>query len=279
MRFRVLDFSRLLPGPFATQRLRDLGCQVTHVELPHFPDRKELWMVNQGKRRLSIDFRKAAGLARVKRLISRSDVLVESFRPGVMTRMGLGYEAARKLRPGLVYCSLTGYRPDGPWGHKAGHDLNCLAMSGFMAGKPAFPEVQVADYAGSMEAVSGILAALLEGRGRHLKISLTDALNAAIVLPRLEGAPWWDGSHPFYRVYETKDGGYLAVAAVEPNFRSALLHFLGLPAEPQDPAAVLAAAFSRLPLSEWKKRLEGRDLCVTPVLSLAEAAVFLARAT
>lgn len=318
---RILDFSKLLPGPWATQLLADLGCKVTGVELPHFPDSTRTigpyidgvgfayWMVHQDKKTISLDFRKPQGMKKVLGLVRRSDVLVEGFRPGLMERVGLGYEALRKLNPRLVYCSLSGYDPDGPWGRKAGHDLNFLAASGFLGlgnseGRVAYPAAQVADLAGSHAAAIGILAALWERqstkRGRHLKISVTNSLHSWLCLPLGQlkatgqepklGAEWFSGAHPFYRIYDTKDGRKLAVAALERGFSIALLDALGLshlrdlPLEPDgDHPSVLSeelkTVFASATMNEWQERLGDKDVCVTPVYGLAEAASFLSKST
>ena len=311
-KIRIVDFSRLLPGPYATQVLADMGCKVTRVELPYFADMtRELpplidgvgatyWMINQGKKRLLLDFRKPAGLKKARALIAKADVLVESFRPGVMEKSGLGYEELRRLNPRLVYCSLAGY-PEGDWEKKAGHDLNFLAMSGMLAlgdseGKISFPAAQFADLSGSMAAVSGILAGLLEsrarGRGRHLKISLAASIHSWLTIPLAswaatgkETAPrseWWNGAHPFYRLYPTKDARHLAVAALEPVFYRSLLDALDLGslkelagdarANAGALSAALAEKFASATMTEWESRLAGKDLCVTPVLSLGESA-------
>lgn len=309
-RLKVLDFSLLLPGPYATQMLAELGMKVTRVELPHFPDIMRsappmrgsvgaaYWLVNQRKKELSLDFRKPAGLKRVQKMIRGSDVLVEGFRPGTMERIGLGYAACRRLNPGLVYCSLSGYAPEGAWGRKAGHDINFQAVSGLMGlGAPAVPLALIADLSGSMAAVAGILAALLEGRGRHVRISLSGTVHSLLPVPLSELAAtgedpsliprWWKGDHPFYRLYATSDGRQLAVGALEKGFAFSLLDALGLgelkglAARPEENAAALGAAleraFAERTLAEWEARLETLDVCVTPVYRLAEAAAFLAR--
>ncbi|MBI5631601.1 MAG: CoA transferase [Elusimicrobia bacterium] len=313
-RLRVLDFSKLLPGPYATQVLADMGCQVTRVELPHFGDMTRdlppkignvgstYWMVNQGKKRLCFDFRKREGMRRLQSLIKASDVLVEGFRPGLMERLGLGFRAVQRLNPRLIYCSITGYPSQGPMGRKAGHDLNFLAASGFLGlgnseGRIAFPPTQIADLAGSMGAVSGILAALLErgqtGKGRQLQLSLAQAVHSWLVIPlgHLKatgkdpslGRFWWNGAHPFYRLYRAKDGRELAVAAVEKGFAVSLLDCLGLSRlrnladDPMRHRARLSGAMSRVfrtaALKEWESRFKGKDFCVSPVRFLAEAKV------
>ena len=315
-KIRVVDLSRMLPGPYATQILADMGCRVTRVELPYFQDPLKAFapaiggigsmyrLINRGKKTLSFDFRKPAGLRRLRDMLGGADVLVEGFRPGVMARIGLGFEAVRRLNPRLVYCSISGYNPASAWGRKAGHDLNFLAMSGFLglgtsAGQVAFPSAQVADLAGGMAAVSGILAALLERdrtrRGRRVRISMTDAVHSWLVSALGQwratgkdpgpGRYWWNGAHPFYRLYQTKDGALLAVAALEKGFALALLDILGLAKlksladDPLKNAAKLSAGMQRVFKSadrkEWMKRFSAKDVCVTAVLSLAEAARFL----
>jgi len=315
-KIRVIDLSRMLPGPYATQILADMGCRVTRVELPYFQDPLKALaptiggigsmyrLINRGKKTLSLDFRKPAGLRRLRGMIRGADVLVEGFRPGVMERIGLGFEAVRRVNPRLVYCSISGYNPASAWGRKAGHDLNFLAMSGFLglgtsAGQVAFPSAQIADLAGSMAAVSGIFAALLERdqprRGRRIRISMTDAMHSWLVAAlghwratgedTGRGRHWWNGAHPFYRLYETKDGALLAVAALEKGFSLALLDILGLAGfkpladDPLKNAAALSKkiqkVFKSADRKEWMKRFAAKDVCVTPVLSLAEAARFL----
>jgi crotonobetainyl-CoA:carnitine CoA-transferase CaiB-like acyl-CoA transferase len=255
--YRVLDFSKLLPGPYASQVLHDMGMRVTRVELPYFGDLARefppmiggvgatYWMVNQGKKVLIFDFRKPAGYKRVINLVKSCDVVLEGSRPGLMDRIGLGYDTLRKINPRLVYCSLVGYPPEGAWGRKAGHDLNFQAVSGLLGlgdceGRVAFGAGQVADLSGSMAAVSGILAALLErqktGRGRRLNVAMAESFHSWLAIPLAELAAtgedpslqprWWNGGHPFYRLYDTADGRKLAVAAVEKGFAVALLDAL-----------------------------------------------------
>jgi alpha-methylacyl-CoA racemase len=304
-RFRVLDLSKLLPGPYATQVLRDMGMKVTRVELPFFADLARefppkvgrvgalYWMINQRKKELFFDYRTGAGKKRLERLIKGSDVLLEGFRPGRMEKFGLGYEDLRKLNPRLVYCSIVGY----PGGDKrGGHDLNFLAESGYLGDGPA-PSAQPADLAGSMGAVSGVLAALLErektGVGRKVEISMTQAVHSWLAIPlsywaatgREPGVQWWNGGHPFYGLYETKDGKRLAVGAVESGFALGLLDLLGLSrlrdlaAAPLDNApalrSALARAFKASTLAVWKERLAGKDVCVSPVYGLREASELL----
>ena len=281
--YKVLDFSRLLPGPFATQRLADLGMRVTCVEFPRLPEPSRTLspalyaMLNRGKKRVKLE----ADAPKLKRLLASADVVVEGFRPGVMDRLGLGYRHAKKLNPKVVYCSMSGYDPDGPLGAKAGHDLNFLAMSGWLglSKTPHMPVSPLADLAGSMEAVEGILAALLAGMSRHVKVSLTDAAHRLLAIPLArwkdtgkdpaQEPQWWSGGDKFYGLYRTKDSGWVAVGALEPRFSGALTAFLG--------TDDLEAAFAARTLAEWKDALAQTDFCVTPVLSLPEAAQALSQ--
>lgn len=325
-RLRVLDFTKLLPGPYATQILADLGCRVTKIELPHFADEARrmppfidgvgslFWMVNQGKEFLSVDFRQPAGLKQVCALAAAADVLIEGFRPGLMDRVGLGAEELRRLNPRLIYASLTGYPSAGPWRRKAGHDLNFLAVSGFLAAgarsaasAPFFPTTQVADLAGSLAVTTAILAALVErqttGSGRRIEVAMAEVAHSLLPValgeahaegkdPEAqplgsEGGRWWNGAHPFYRIYETEGGGRLAVAALEKSFALALLDVLGLAALREladDPLAhceILSAELGRVlrgaTAAEWDERLKDKDVCVTRVLGLGEARAFMDR--
>ena len=312
-RFRVLDFSKLLPGPYATKILADLGMDVTKVELPHFQDPALTlppmidgvgfvhWMVGGGKKRLVLDFRKPPGMKRLRGLVKRADVLLEGFRPGLMARLGLGYEELARINPRLVYCSLVGYPPDGPDGAKAGHDINFMAASGLLGlgtseGRTAFPGTPVADLCGSVGAAIGVLAALLErettGKGRRVTVSMAQALHTWLTMPLghfaatgqapAPAGEWWNGGHPFYRLYATKDGGFMAVGGLEKNFSLALLDCLGLgrlKSLVPDPTGEngrilseeLARAFLDATRDEWTARLRDKDVCVNAVLSLPES--------
>ncbi|NNN04710.1 MAG: CoA transferase [Elusimicrobia bacterium] len=310
---RVLDFTKLLPGPYATQMLADLGCRVSKIELPHFPDEARemppkiagegavFRMVNQGKEMLSVDFRKPEGLARVRARAAQADVLVEGFRPGLMERCGLGAEELMRANPRLIYCSLTGYPEDGPWRRKAGHDLNFLAVSGFLgleADAPRVPPTQIADLTGSLAAVAAVLAALVErgatGRGKRVAVSMVETVHSLLAVPLAEalaegkdpsGPRWWNGAHPFYRLYATADGRQLAVAALEKPFALSLLDALGLEslrglvddplAHGERLSAELARVLSGACAAQWEERLKGKDVCVTKVLGLGEARAFM----
>ena len=258
---KVLDFSTLLPGPYATMMLADMGAEVLRVESP---DRMDLTRMtpphdggvstahaylNRGKRSMTLNLKEAEAVAWVKERIHEYDVLVEQFRPGVMARFGLDYESLKAINPGLVYCSITGYGQTGPYRDRAGHDINYLALSGVASysgraesGPPPLG-IQVADVAGgSHHAVMGILAAVTHqrqtGEGQHVDISMTDAAFAMNAMagaaclaagekPEPEGGMLNGGA--FYDYYQTADGRWLSVGSLEPPFAKQLFSVIGLP--------------------------------------------------
>jgi alpha-methylacyl-CoA racemase len=246
-RYRVLDFSRLLPGPYASLKLAQLGMDVTCAELPRMPELSRTLMpkLYRGKKRRPFE----------ESMLRDADVILEGFRPGVMDRLGLGYARCRKLNPKLVYCSLAGWKK----GRKAGHDINFLAATGWLGDIPAAP---VSDMAGGLNAAFQIVGALLKGKGCHLKLSLEAAAEEFLLLPKCheKGPKWWLGESPFYRLYETKDGGKVAVGALEPRFQSALRDFLG--EEPSE------RVFKAKPAAQWEKLLAPTDFCVNVVKPL-----------
>jgi crotonobetainyl-CoA:carnitine CoA-transferase CaiB-like acyl-CoA transferase len=241
---RVLDLSRLLPGPFCSLYLAQLGADVIKIEEPaggdYARESAELFaQVNRGKKSVTLDLRQAADVAAFKRLVETADVVLESFRPGVMDRLGCGYETLKQVNPKLVYASLTGYGQTGPYRDWAGHDLNYLAIAGALdqfgssGGPPAQLNLQVADLAGgALTCVIGILAALhgarASGAGSCVDVSMTDGSAAMQVIalaslrehgrsfPR--GGDILSGALPNYTVYKCRDGKYLAVGALEPKF-------------------------------------------------------------
>jgi crotonobetainyl-CoA:carnitine CoA-transferase CaiB-like acyl-CoA transferase len=235
--------------------LLEAGLKVTKVELPHFPDPLVTHPLNAGKTLVTLDYRKPEGREKLEVMIRKSDVLLESFRPGTLEKMGLTWERLRKLRPKLVYCSISGWKE----GARAAHDLNILAATGWLSLSPALPATQVADLAAGEAAARLVLAALLSGKAARLKVSMEGALSQwyplALTTPREN--IWWLGSDPFYRLYEARDGK-VAVAALEPRFRSALLARLGI-SGPEG----LAEAIAKTSLADW----EDTDFCVNAVRS------------
>lgn len=283
---RVLDLSRLLPGPFCTLILADLGAQVDKVEDPHVGDYLRLFpphrsglggrfcVLNRTKRSLCLDLKQPAGREALLRLLPRYQVLVEGFRPGVLDRLGLGPQVLLAHHPSLVVCSLSGYGQDGPYRDRAGHDINYLALSGVLGlsgagpGEPPHPlPVQLADLGGgALWAAVGILAALLAarrtGRGRHLDVSLCEGalsfllpefgqLDAGAPAP-VRGQELLTGGAACYGVYRTACGRYLAVGALEPKFWLAFNQALGRAA---DPAELLAP-----PAEQARIRQEIQDI-------------------
>lgn len=277
---RVLDFTTLLPGPYATLLLADLGADVIRVEAPHRVDLVRLvppydgdssaWhqLLNRNKRSLALDLRHPQAVAVVKQLVADTDIVIEGFRPGVMARLGLDDATLRAINPRLIYCALTGYGQTGPYARRAGHDINYLALSGIMSHSgrpetgPVLPGVQIADIGGgALLAVAGILAAVVQrqvtGVGQTIDCSLLDgavawnALAAAQTL--VGGTPPGYGSERLnggsvYDFYRTADGGYLAVGGLEPKFWEAFcaaigridLYPRGLSLDPAEQAAVKA---------------------------------------
>lgn len=286
----VVDLTRYLPGPFASRELLGLGARVVRLEAPGGDPLRELapaWheALNAGKESVTCDLK--ADSERGRELCARADVVLESFRPGVAERLGVGPD---DLPETVVYCSFTGFGPDEL---RAGHDLNYQGYAGLLADTaPAMPPVPIADLAGGgLTAVARILAALLErqrtGRGRHLTISLTDRAHE-LVSHRLGGEPvprLLTGGLACYRIYPTADSRYLTVAALEPRFFSRLCELLARPdltarqwdAEQEPLAAELAEAFAAKPLTSWLELFEGEDVSVGPVATLEEAAAQLGR--
>ncbi|MDT0576019.1 CaiB/BaiF CoA-transferase family protein [Croceicoccus sp. F390] len=308
----VLDFTALLPGAVCTQFLADLGADVVKVEPPGTGDAARgpagsppggiFHMTNRNKRSVVLDLKDEAGLATARRMIAKADVLVEGFRPGVMARLGLGWDEAQAINPALVYCSITGYGQDGPLAHKAGHDINYQCQAGIVGqnatdgGRPAPGAVPLADLGGgSLTAAVGILAALFDvqrsGKGRHVDIAMTDAamaLNIASLSSKMmfggdDPVPGRDiltGGLPCYRTYRTADDRYLAVGALEPKFWQAFCAAIDRPdlvGRGWDMGARLDAATQEVAdtiasrtLAEWTSVFADVDACVAPVMTLGE---------
>lgn len=308
---RVLDLSRLLPGPFCSLILSELGAEVIKVEEPGAGDYLRVmpplrgglggafYALNRGKRSLCVDLKRPAGRDLLLRLLPRAQVVLESFRPGVLDRLGLGEAVMRAAQPRVILCSITGYGQDGPYRDRAGHDIDFLALAGVLAaggapgGAPALPGVQLADIAGgALWATIRILAALHAGEGVHLDVSMTEGA-LSFLLPWLgdlafggrplrRGECTLNGGSASYGTYRAGDGGYLAVGALEPKFWSALCGALGVAGQLSDPMAGAARQHElRVQLEEkfaaagrdaWAARLAGVDVCVEPVLELEELA-------
>jgi len=283
----VVDLTRYLPGPFASRELTRLGARVTRLLPPGGDPMQELapaWheALNAGKGMVEIDLK--ADSERGRALCSEADVVLESFRPGVVDRLGIG---PADLPETVVYCSFTGFGPDDL---TAGHDLNYQGWAGLLHDTaPAMPPVQIADLGSALRAVAQITAALLErertGRGAHLVISLT-ATAHELAAHCLGGEPaprLLTGGLACYRIYATADGRHLTVAALEPRFFERLCELLGRPelAErqyglEQEPLAdELAELIAAKPLATWLQLFDGEDVSVGPVATLEEAAAQL----
>lgn len=295
---RVVDLSRLAPGPYCSMLLADMGADVVRVDpvgagggIPGDP-------LARGKRSIALNLKLPDGQAVLHKMVETADVLLEGFRPGVADRLGAGYEPLSEINPGLVYCSLTGWGQDGPLAHTAGHDIDYIAIAGALepvgrAGERPIAALNlIADFGGGgLMAAFGILAALLEkghsGQGQHVDAAMVDGAislmtmhygfqNAGVPVGRGQGL--LDTGAPFYEVYETADGKFMAVGAIEPQFFQEFWEGLGGgEASQMDrdswPAMkdTIAARFKERTRAQWEEVFAGSDACVAPVLALDEA--------
>lgn len=307
----ILDFSTLLPGPMATLFLADAGAEVIKVERPGTGDDMRGYvpelageginfaMLNRGKQSIVLDLKDPQAKRRLMPLLRRADVIVEQFRPGVMARLGLGYEDVRTINPGIVYCSISGWGATGPRRAEAGHDLNYMAQTGILGlslgadGAPVMPPVLVADIAaGAYPAVVNILLALRQrdrsGRGCWIDVAMGEnlfpflywALGNARALDRwpVPGGEAMTGGSPRYGIHRTRDGRFIAAAPIEDKFWANFTRIIGLPAalcdDRRDPAATAAAVAERIrgrDAADWMRAFEGVDVCCSLVRSLPEA--------
>ena len=259
---RILDLTRLLPGPMASMHLADMGADVIKIEDKGAGDyartlgrvrdgMTDLFrLVNRNKRALRLDLKDAAGREAFMRLAGTADVIIEGFRPGVVDKLGIGYSAVEATNPRIVYCSITGYGQHGPYAMRAGHDINYIGYAGVLdqigseGDPPVLPNLQIADLlGGTLTSVAGILAALVDarasGKGRHVDVAMADAVLAHAVLPLAElldqgraperGTSMLSGGLACYNVYATSDARYMAVGALERPFWHALCDALGCP--------------------------------------------------
>lgn len=310
----VLDFSTLLPGPLASLMLAEAGARVIKIERPEGEDMRHhgpivgegreamsayYALLNRGKEVLSIDLKAPDAFERLRPLLATADVVVEQFRPGVMERLGFGFEALAAINPRLVYCAITGYGATGPRADAAGHDLNYQATTGaLMLGRlpqqdPPPPGTLTADIAGgTFPAVINILLGLIgrerSGRGTRIDIAMTDAMFTFGFFAEAQGAatgrfpapgePIFVGSLPRYSLYRTKDERLLAVGALEDKFWYAFCDMIGLPASlrkdfatPEATRAAVTEIVAARSHAEWAAALAGTNFCVTPVATLEEA--------
>jgi crotonobetainyl-CoA:carnitine CoA-transferase CaiB-like acyl-CoA transferase len=308
---RVLDFSTLLPGPLATLLLAEAGAEVIKIERPGRGDEMRSYapkfgadsvnfaLLNRGKRSIELDLKDRDAVDRLTPLLESADVVVEQFRPGVMDRLGLGYEALTKLNPRIIYCAITGYGQDGPRADIAAHDLNYIAEAGLLAlsagvdGAPVLPPALIADIGGgTYPAVINILLALRErertGKGCKLDIAMADNLFAFMYWALGNGlvAGQWPkpggelvtGGSPRFNIYRTRDGRFVAAAPLETKFWDNFCALIGL--EPgfrddsRDAAATKRAVAKKIAAKtadEWRALFAGKDLCCCIMGSIEEA--------
>jgi alpha-methylacyl-CoA racemase len=303
----VIEVGGIGPGPFAGMLLADFGAEVIRVDrpgaAPPLPIPAEEDLFNRGKKMVALDLKQPAAIDALLTLVERADALIEGFRPGVAERLGFGPDQCLERNPALVYGRMTGWGQDGPWAHMAGHDVNYLSVTGALHaigpadGPPQIPLNLIGDFGGGgTYLVMGVLAALLHarasGRGQIVDAAIVDGvshllsgtwslLNSGLWTDR-RGCNALDGAAPFYRSYETSDGRHMAVGPLEPAFWGELLERLGLDpgampdrSGPRDwPAlnAAIADVFASKTQDEWVKVFDESDACVSPVVSLREAA-------
>jgi alpha-methylacyl-CoA racemase len=310
---RVLDLTRLLPGAMATLHLADMGADVIKIEDTVAGDYSRTMgrvregmsdsfrLLNRNKRAIRLDLKQPRGREAFLKLAGRADVVVEGFRPGVVARLGVGYDAVSAVNARIVYCSISGYGQDGPYAQRAGHDINYIGYAGVgdqigPAEAPVVPNFQIADLlGGALVPAMGILAALVDarssGRGRYVDVSMTDAALAHAVFPLLgflgsgrapaRGTGMLDGGLPCYNVYRTKDGRFMAVGALERKFWATLCDILGCPElkekhivygpEAEPVRARLLKIFASRTQREWTEVFTDADCCVSPILHIDEA--------
>lgn len=310
---RILDLTRLLPGGYASQLLADLGAEVLKVEdpwqgdylrwmKPYLPGTKEsalYWSLNRNKKSLKLNLKSTEGREALLRLLGKYDIVLEGFRPGVMDSLGLGYQALSKINPSVILCSISGYGQTGPFSQRSGHDINYMAVSGALGltgqagGAPVPPAVQIADIGGgALIAVTGILSAFIArqqtGRGQYIDVSMLDGVVSWMtmlfaqqattdsMMKRGEGI--LNGGEVCYGVYETKDGLYMSLGALEPKFWQAFCQAIERPeligkqfANDPDVLAEVERIFNSRTQEEWVNFFGDKDICCEPVLEVSKA--------
>jgi crotonobetainyl-CoA:carnitine CoA-transferase CaiB-like acyl-CoA transferase len=311
---RVIDLSNFLPGPYLSLEMADHGAEVIKIEQPgegdpgrHIglsdgPHTVFFRNLNRGKKSIVLDLKTEQGREALLDLVATADVFLESFRPGVAQRLGIDHETLRKRHPGLVYCSISAFGQDGPYRHRPAHDLAVEGLTGALSlnlgrdGTPAIPGLPLADLLAGLQGLAGVMMALLRrqttGVGDYIDISMMDCMAAA--LRNVVGPTFAEGRQPdpkqerttggaaFYRMYETRDGGRIALAGQEPKFIHALLDALGRPdlaplclrgpgSHQQPVMAFLEETFRSHTRAEWEQRLASLDVCFGAVNTLPEA--------
>jgi crotonobetainyl-CoA:carnitine CoA-transferase CaiB-like acyl-CoA transferase len=309
---KILDLTRLLPGPLATQYLADLGADVIKIEDIKYPDyirnfpphvggeSVHFLSVNRSKKSLALDLNSDEGISVFLELVAKADVVMEGFRPGKIEELGLGFEVASRVNPGIIYVSISGYGQDSPLMKKAGHDLNYVGYAGLIAltgknGKMAMPGLQIADImGGSYNAVIGCLSALISrgatGKGQHVDVSMTDGVLPLLSIPLGEylntGTNYGPGEFMLagglanYHIYECQDGKYVALGSLEPKFWMGFCQMVGHPewmgkampgsGQIEELKADIAELFRTKTRDEWIEYAAGFDICLSPVLHLNE---------
>jgi alpha-methylacyl-CoA racemase len=313
---KVLDLTRLLPGPLCSMYLADFGADIIKIEDPFTGDYARTMepyiegvgalyeLTNRGKRNLCLNLQSAEGKEVFLRLLTGADILIEGFRPGVMKKLGLDYETVKAINPGIVYCSITGYGQTSPQAYKAGHDLNYVGYTGLLHEmirsndhKPVLPAMQLADIGGgTLAAVNAVLLGLLNrmatGEGQYFDVSMTDGILPFMVpilayhlADKENGRSGYNpltGALACYNVYETKDGRWFALGALEVKFWKRFCEIAGLMHLPVDHwhpekqkilRETLTEYFSSVTSDELTALFEKEDVCLTPVLTVEEAIV------
>ena len=301
---RILEIAGIGPGPYCAMLLADMGAEVLRIERPPkgTPGDARFDLLARGRRCIALDLKRPAGVAAVLRMVEKADALIEGFRPGVMERLGLGPDVCLARNPRLVYGRMTGFGQSGPMAQAAGHDINYIALAGALdpmgrAGAPPTPPLNlVGDFGGGgLFLAFGVTCALLErqrsGKGQVVDAAMVDG--AASLMTVFHGAQqsgWWtetrgtnmldSGSH-FYDAYETSDGKFVSIGAIEPQFYAELLKLIGVDPDSLPPQLdrihwprakeALTRVFKTKSREEWCAILEGSDACFAPVLSISEA--------
>ncbi|MRG86133.1 CaiB/BaiF CoA transferase family protein [Salinibacillus xinjiangensis] len=304
---RVLDFTQYLPGPFATLRLLDRGAEVVKIEALTGDPAREMkikdspalfYANNRNKKSIALNVKDEEGQKLARELVQKADVVIESFRPGVMDKLGLGYEQLKKVKSDIVYLSLTGFGQDSSIAHQGSHDINYLAISGVLAqfkddgGKPIQPSITLADLIGGMTASEAIMSALLKrertGEGSYIDLAMTDSVFSMMTNHAMishlsnhgQGVPVLDGSSANYHIYETKDGRYMSLGALEfkfwRNFCLAVEQPEWMEAYPnglwqgQPIFEQMEQMFLTRTQREWTEIGEKHDCCLFPILEIDE---------
>jgi crotonobetainyl-CoA:carnitine CoA-transferase CaiB-like acyl-CoA transferase len=303
---RIVDATRLLPGGFCSMLLSDMGAEVVKVEQPGLGDYMRATpptrngvspvhsSVNRNKLSIGIDLKSDEGKEVLRRLIRGADVFIEGFRPGAMSRLGFSFARVKKLNPRIVYCSISAYGQDESLSSMPGHDINFQAMAGTLgySPRPEVPLLQLGDMSSAMYAALGIAGALVKrGRAVHIDVPIISSLLSWMVIPASaylatghppkRGHSLIFGSTPYYNLYKTSDGRYMAVAAIEEGFWRNLVTALGVPQiarkrfgtpkERSEVVSTLKRVFATKTRDEWARLLMHRDTCTTPVLTVEES--------